>query len=229
VSPGTGAGRVAVLRALGLVVLAAACACAPARQRLAGEEAERAAAFFSRSCAPGFPFAASFSGTAEASGRAVPFVAGLRAEDPSRETAGVFDPLGRPVLYLENRGGRLSVRRAEGARLADEAGMGSFIRAGGEIAAQDLSLACLLSGMPAYPPAGGRLERGSDGGWVYADGRQRLATDPGRRAIVRAEYRIAGRLIAVTYAGAAGGPGGVPQALAIEGAGVRLFLRRDEE
>ncbi|MCL5966027.1 MAG: hypothetical protein M1550_02225 [Deltaproteobacteria bacterium] len=215
----------ALLLAAGGAVLAAGCA--PARYRLAGEEERAAVSFFAAAPRPSFPFEASFSGVAELTGRAVPFVAGIKSAAPSDETVGIYDPLGRPVLSLANDGVRLRLARGEAA--------GELLRGmelpipadGAGIPAGPLSLAGVLSGAPGYPVAKGEADRTADGAWVFADGRQELFSDPSRKRISRAEYRIAGKRIAVTYPGR--DDAGPPCAVAIEGSGVKIVLRRDEE
>lgn len=209
---------------------AAACAaafvvggCAALRPAAVGER-ERAA-FVAALPRPAFPFEASYSGVAEVGGREVPFLAGIRAGGPSDETVGIFDPLGRPLLYLVNSGGILTVRRGEAAGFARELGLP--VPAEGVAGVGPLSLASVLFGAPGYPASGGRIQKSRSGGLTFSDGRQELFFGPPGERIARASYRVAGRRYTVTYAGHdAAGPA---RSVAVEGRGWRVVLRRDEE
>lgn len=200
--------------------------CAAVRHSLRGEEARAAAGFFASSAVP-FPVVASFSGSAEISGRTVPLVAGVNARAPDRETVGVYDPLGRAVLFLDNAGGAVSVTRGPAAgeylagvlrRLPD-----------GEVVlrADGFSLGRVLGGAPGFPVSDGRAARTAEGAWVLEDGPQTLFTDPSRRVLARAEYEIAGKRLAVSYPGREGS--GPPRTVTIEVRGARMTLRRDAE
>lgn len=217
------------LPALAVAALCAAPAagCAPSRARLSGEEGRSAIEFFARAPGPDYPFTASFSGVAEARGRAVPFVAGARSAGPAEEVVGIYDPLGRPILFISNDGARLSVSRGDAAQGLPAAGL-PIPADGAGVFAGPLSIARVLSGAPGYPVGpGGEAAAGEDGAWVFADARQEIRSDPSRRAIVRAEYRIAGKRIVVTYPGRDGA--GPPDAVAVEAGGVRIDMRRDRE
>lgn len=223
VAPARGnAVRRAVTAAL-LGVLAGGCAltaCAPGRHRIAGDEAAAAVALFRRAGSVPFPIVASFSGTAEVSGRVVPFVAGIRSGKPSEEVVGVYDPLGRGVMFLENDGDRVTVTRGPAA--------GEFPPARMEpVAAGAVSLGRIVSGAPGYPVSGGEAAKTGEGAWVLEDGRQTLFSDPGRRLLARAEYDLGGRRVTVTY------PDRVspapPRTVAVELRGAKIVLRRDSE
>lgn len=215
----------ALLLLAGGAVLAGGCA--PARVRLAGDEERAALLFFARAPGPAYPFAASFSGVAEPGNGPVPLVAGISSSGPPGETVGIYDPLGRPILYLANDGVRLVSTRGEAAGELVRGAALPLPADGAAIPSGPLSLSRVLSGAPGYPVAGGEGSRSADGGWVLADARQVLFTDPSRSRIVRAEYRIAGKRFAVTYPGR--DDAAPPTVVAIEGGGVRIVLRRDEE
>ena len=101
--------------ALFALVVALGAGCAPSRQRLVGQEARTAATFFTSASDVSFPLRASFSGIAELRGSTVPFVAGLSSRTASDETLGFYDSMGRAVMFLENREGRISVTRGPAA------------------------------------------------------------------------------------------------------------------
>ncbi len=194
--------------------------CAPARHRLIGEEARTAAAFFSSASNVSFPIQASYSGIAEISGRTVPLLAGLHSRTPSEETLGVYDPMGRAILFLRNDGGRISVSRGPAAK--------EFPR--GDIRPVDagpVSIGRILSGAPGYAVAGGETGRTADGAWVLEEGEQTLFSDPSRRLLSRAEYAISGKRVRVTYPDR--DSPGPPRVVEVEAAGSRIVLRRDEE
>lgn len=220
----TGAGRAATFAALvPALLLAGGCA---ARHALRGEEARAASGFFAAAAVP-FPVVASFSGSAEVSGRTVPLVAGVNSRTPDRETVGIYDPFGRAVLFLDNAGGKLSVTRGPAA--AEYLGDALRRVPEGEVVlgADGFSLGRVLAGGPGFPVDGGEPGRAADGAWVLEDGRQTLFSDPARRLLARAVYEIAGRRVAVSYPGRAGG--GPPRTVAIESRGAKLTLWRDEE
>lgn len=210
-------------RAALLAAVACACvlsSCAPARYRVAGEEAAAAAAFFREAARVSFPVVASFSGSAELPGRTVPFVAGVNSRGPSDEILGFYDPLGRGLAFLENDGVRVTILRGPAA--------GSFPPAGIEpVAAGALSMGRIASGAPGYPVSGGEVARTAKGGWVLRDGSQTLFSDPGRTLLTRAEYDVSGRRITVTYPDRVSP--GPPPTVTVELRGARILLRRDPE
>ncbi|MGE5190358.1 MAG: hypothetical protein ACM3NF_09895 [Gemmatimonadota bacterium] len=223
--PAAGPGRAGVVAVL-VPALFLAGGCAATRQALRGEEARAASGFFAAAAVP-FPVVASFSGSAEISGRTVPLVAGVNSRAPDNETVGIYDPLGRAVLFLDNAGGEVSVTRgpAAGEYLA-----GRLRRIpDGEVVvrADGFSLGRVLAGVPGFPVADGRAGRTAEGAWVLEDGPQTLFTDPSRRVLARAEYEIAGKRIAVSYPGRE--EGGPPRTVTIEVRGARMTLRRDAE
>ncbi len=143
----------------GIVMLAAGCA--PAWQRLNGEEARTAAVFFASTADVSFPIRTSFSGVAEISGRTFPFLAGLYSRSPSEETLGFYDPMGRAVLFLRNDGESVSVTLGPAAKEFPP----------GDIRPLDagaVSFGRILSGVPGYPAAGGEASVTASGEWVLA-------------------------------------------------------------
>jgi len=222
----TGSRRAAIFAAL-LPALLLAGGCAAARYALHGEEARTASGFFAAAGAVPFPVVASFSGSAEISGRTVPFVAGVNSRAPDRETVGLYDPLGRAVLFLYNAGGELSLMRGPAA---DEVLTGDLRRVPREqvvLRADGFSLGRVLAGAPGFAVTDGSPGRTGDGAWVLADGPQTLFTDPARRLLARAEYEIAGKRVAVSYPGREGS--GPPRTVTIEVRGAKMTLRRDAE
>ncbi|GAB4374074.1 MAG: hypothetical protein Kow00128_23980 [Deltaproteobacteria bacterium] len=211
-----GAGRIGTAVAACCACLLAGCS--PIRYRLAGEEAGRAFALFSESAFVRYPVVASFSGVAEIRGKAVPLVAGIRSEGPAEERVGVYDPLGRAVLFVENRGGRLIVARGPAA---EEFPPGNLP----PVAAGPVSLGGILSGAPGYPVEGGETGRTGVGAWVYRDRRQFLVSDPDRRVLMRAQYDISGARVTVTYPGRK--TPAPPDRVEVEVPGARILLRRD--
>jgi hypothetical protein len=187
---------------------------------LTGPEGGRAEAFFAGQCAAvAFPVKASFSGImAPFAAEAVPFLAGVNAPSPAEETVGVYDPMGRAVLFLANDGRRVEVSRGPAAELIG-------FREAQPLASGDLSIARVLSGAPGYPVSGGETARDPDGGWSLSDGRQTLRSDPGRRFLVRASYRLPGMTVEVSYPDR--DSGGPPPRLALSIRGARITLRRD--
>ena len=182
-------------------------------------EMEAAALFAGPSGTP-YPIVASFSGTAEVSGRVLPFVAGVRSRGPVEETVGFYDPMGRAVLFLTNDGGRVTVQRGPAAGEFPPGNLRPVL-------AGPVSLGRILAGAPGYPVEGGEAGRTSEGGWAFRDGRQTLFSDAGRRHLARAEYGISGTRITVAYPGrdSSAPPGRVE----VELPGVRILLRRDVE
>jgi hypothetical protein len=168
-----------------------------------------------------FPLKASFSGVARPLAHdAVPFLAGVNAQGPLRETVGVYDPLGRGVAFVANDGLRLVPSRGPAADLAG-------FRGAPPVAAGPVSLARILSGAPGYPVDGGETYRAEDGGWVLSDERQTLYSDPGRRFLAKAEYRFPGLATTVAYPGR--NSPGPPPLLSVAFRGVEISLRRDPE
>ncbi len=215
---GARAGRAALALVLGALLLAAGCA--PARQRLVGEEARTATVFFLSAADVTFPVRASFSGIAEFSGRTVPFIAGLNSRTASDETLGFYDPMGRAVLFLDNDGRSVSVLRGPAAEEFP-------LRDARSLDAGPVSLGRILSGAPGYPVSGGEAERGADGEWVFAGKGQTLFSDPSRRLLSRAEYDISGKHVTVTDPGR--DSPGPPRTVEVEVMGNRIVLRRDAE
>ena len=206
--------------ALFALVVAPGAGCAPSRQRLVGQEARTAVAFFASASGVSFPLRASFSGIAELRGSTVPFVAGLSSRTASDETLGFYDSMGRAVMFLENREGTISVSRGPAA--------GEFppenIR---PVDAGPVSLGRILSGGAGYPVSGGETGRTADGEWVYAGKGQTLFSDPSRRLLSRAEYDIAGKHVTVTYPGR--DTSGPPRRVEVEVMGNRVVFQRDTE
>jgi hypothetical protein len=134
------------------------------------------------------------------------------------ETVGVYDPAGRPVLFLTNDGKRITVSRGPAA---------------GEFPPPDLppvpsgpvSLGRVLAGAPGYPVVEGDLGGTPEGEWVLEDGRQRLFSDPSRRILSRAEYDFRGKRVTVSYPGRESP--GPPLRVTVEISGAKFLLRRD--
>lgn len=207
----------------GLCLLAlAAAGCAPSRVLLTGPEGKQAETFFAvQAGAVAFPVKASFSGVLVPRLQdAAPFVAGIHAASAAEETVGVYDPMGRGVMFLANDGRRVEVSRGPAA---DRIGF----REEKSFAWEDLSFARVLSGVPGYPVSGGEAARNPDGGWYFSDGRQTLHSDPGRRFLVRASYRLPGMDVEVSYPDR--DSGGPPPRLSLSIRGASILLRRDEE
>ncbi len=219
--------RRAGVLALLLPALVLAGGCAASRQALRGDEARTAEGFFAAAAAVPFPVVASFSGSAVVSGRSVPLVAAVNAPEPGRETVGIYDPLGRAVLFLDNAGGAVSVSRGPAADAYPDAGLGRIPHGEVVLRCDGFSFGRVLSGAPGFPVAGGETARAADGAWVLAGGPQTLFTDPSRRLLARADYEIGGTRIAVTYPGREGS--GPPGTIAIEVRGAKMTLRRDVE
>ena len=196
--------------------------CAPSVTILAGPEADRAERFFAG--LPGrveFPVKSSFSGVALPVARdAVPFIAGVFAASPMEETLGLYDPLGRGVAYVSNDGRRVSISKGPAADLAG-------FRGTPPLEAGPVSLGRILSGAPGYPVGGGDAGRYEDGGWSLSDGRQTLRSDPGRRFLAGAEYRLPGMRVTVDYPGR--DSAGPPERIVLSVRGVEFTLRRDSE
>ncbi|MHB1013071.1 MAG: hypothetical protein ACYC37_09245 [Desulfobacteria bacterium] len=209
----------AVAPFLAFVVL---CSCAPSRTIVTGPEADRAERFFAD--LPGrvvFPVRASFSGTAvPVAGDTVPFVAGVSAPSPEEEMVGLYDPFGRAVAFLSNDGRRVEVSRGPAADLAG-------FRGAAPIDAGPVSMARILSGAPGYIVASAEAARYEDGAWSLSDGRQTLRSDPGRRFLSGAEYRVPGMRVTVDYPGRESAD--PPERIVLSVRGVKFTLRRDSE
>jgi hypothetical protein len=213
----------AALRAAAFFAAALAlCGCAPSRHLLDGPEADRARRFFSDlSGRVVFPVKASYSGVATPVARSpVPFVAGVNASSPESETLGLYDPLGRGVAFLTNDGRRVTVDRGPAAESAG-------FRGAAPVEAGPLSVGRILAGAPAYPVTGGEAGRLADGAWTITDARQSLRSDPGRRFLAGAEYRLPGMRVTVEYPGRESPE--PPDRIVLSVRGVQLTLRRDEE
>jgi len=210
--------------ALGALLLLAfaAAGCAPSRTVLTGEEGGRAEAFFAgQFTAAAFPVKASFSGVLVPFLKdAVPFVAGIHAPSATEETVGLYDPMGSGVLFLANDGRRVEISRGPAA---DRIGF----RETQPLASGEFSIARVLSGAPGYPVSGGEAARNADGGWSLTDGRQTLHSDPGRRFLARASYRLPGMTVEASYPDR--DSAGPPPRLALSIRGASILLRRDEE
>lgn len=205
-----------------LLAVLALCGCSPSRTIVTGPEADRAERFFAG--LPGqvvFPVASSFSGVVTpVTGDAVPFVAGISAPSPEEETVGLYDPLGRAVAFLANDGRRVAVSRGPAAELAG-------FRGAAPLDAGPVSLGRILSGAPGYPTAGGEAARLDDGAWSLSDGRQTLRSDPGRRFLAGADYRVPGMRVTVDYPGRVSA--GPPERIVLSVRGAKFTLRRDPE
>ncbi|MGB5994751.1 MAG: hypothetical protein WBG20_04970 [Candidatus Deferrimicrobiaceae bacterium] len=205
---------------LAVGVFALVAGCAPARQRLVGEEARAAAVFFTSAADVSFPLRASFSGIAEISGRSVPVLAGLLSRTESEEILGVYDPMGHAVLFLHNEGGIMFVTRGPAAKEFPP----EDVR---PLDAGPVSLGRILSGAPGYPAAGGEASITESGAWVLAGRGQTLFSDPSRRVLSRAEYDISGKRVTVTYPGR--NSPGPPRTVEVEVMGNKVVFRRDAE
>ncbi|MBI5420083.1 MAG: hypothetical protein HZA60_08335 [Deltaproteobacteria bacterium] len=216
-------------RALPLVgaALLLGAGCAPARYRLAGEEARGAEEFFAAATALSFPIEASYSGVAEFSERVVPFVAGVNSRTPAEETVGFYDSLGRAVLFLAHDGSRVTISPGPAADELPSWYLHGIPDGGVGLEAGPVSFGRILSGAPGYPVNGGQVGRSNDGRWVFEDGRQTLFSDPSRRLLSRAEYEISGRRVTVTYPGRESP--GPPPLVTVEISGAKIVLRRDAE
>lgn len=205
-----------------LLAVVALCACAPSRTIVTGPEADRAERFFAG--LPGrvvFPVKASYSGTAApVAGDAVPFLAGISAPSPEEEMVGLYDPFGRGVAFLANDGRRVAISRGPAAALAG-------FRFAAPIDAGPVSMARILSGAPGYAVAAAEAARTEDGAWLLSDGRQTLRSDPGRRFLAGAEYRVSGMRVAVDYPGRESAD--PPERIVLSVRGVTFTLRRDAE
>jgi hypothetical protein len=205
-----------------LLAFAALCACAPSRTIITGPEADHAERFFAG--LPGrvvFPVKASYSGIAvPIAGDAVPFVAGISATSPEEETLGLYDPLGHGVAFLANDGRRVTISRGPAADLAG-------FRFAAPLDAGPVSLARILSGAPGYMVVAAEAARYEDGAWWLSDSRQTLRSDPERRFLAGAEYRVPGMRVTVDYPGRVSAD--PPERIVLSVRGVKFTLRRDAE
>jgi hypothetical protein len=69
--------------------------------------------------------------------------------------------------------------------------------------------------------------RYEDGAWSLSDGRQTLRSDPGRRFLAGAEYRVPGMRVTVDYPGRT--TADPPDRIVLSVRGVKFTLRRDTE
>jgi hypothetical protein len=90
-----------------------------------------------------------------------------------------------------------------------------------------VSLARILSGAPGYMVAPAEAARYEDGAWSLSDGRQALRSDPGRRFLAGAEYRLPGMRVTVDYPGRESAD--PPERIVLSVRGVKFTLRRDAE
>jgi hypothetical protein len=203
---------------LGAALLLAGCA---GRGLLPEHESREAHAFFSGPASRfEFPATSSFSGVAEKGGDTFPFVAGVEARGPADESVGLYDPLGHDVMMMSNDGSVVALKAGTVAGALAPLD-GKKVPAGG------LSLGRVLWGAPGYPVGKGEFRGSGDGGWQFSDGRQTLRSDPSRRFIAEAEYKVAGRSVTVTYPER---EAGLPPALVrVEVFGAKVELRRDTE
>lgn len=153
-------------------------------------------------------------------GDAVPFVAGVSAPSPEEEIVGLYDPFGRGVAFLENDGRRVAISRGPAADLAG-------FRGADPLDTGPVSLARILSGAPGYMVAPAEAARYEDGAWSLSDGRQALRSDPGRRFLAGAEYRVPGMRVTVDYPGRESAD--PPERIVLSVRGVKFTLRRDAE
>ena len=215
-----GRARPRLLPLVACAALLAAAGCAPSRTILTGPEGEQAARFFARieKEAP-FPLKASFSGIARPRGRdALPFIAGVNAPGPASETLGLYDPMGGAVAFLANDGRALALSRGPMAHLAE-------LKEDATLHPGPVSLARILSGAPGFPVVGGEAARDRDGRWVFSDERQTLFSDPGRRFLSRAEYRVGDVEATVEYPERT--EAAPPAGIAMKVRGMSISLRRD--
>jgi len=205
-----------------LLAAIALCACAPSRTIVTGPEADRAERFFAD--LPGrvvFPVKAAYSGTVvPVAGDTVPFVAGISATSPGEEMLGLYDPLGHGVAFLANDGHRVTISRGPAADLAG-------FRGAPPLDAGPVSLARILSGAPGYMVVSAEAARYEDGAWSLSDSRQTLRSDPGRRFLAGAEYRVPGMRVTVDYPGRESAD--PPERIVLSVPGVKFTLRRDAE
>jgi hypothetical protein len=147
-------------------------------------------------------------------------VAGVSSPSPEEETVGLYDPLGRGVAFLANDGRRVAISRGPAADLAG-------FRFAAPLDAGPVSLARILSGAPGYAVAAAEAARYDDGAWSLSDGRQTLRSDPGRRFLAGAEYRLPGMRVTVDYPGRESAD--PPERIVLSVRGAKFTLRRDPE
>lgn len=148
----------------------------------------------------------------------LPFLAGVSSRAPAEETVGVYDPAGRPVLFLANDGTRITVSRGPAATDFPPPNLPP-------VPAGPVSLGRILAGAPGYTVTEGDLGGTPKGEWVLEDGRQRLFSDPSRRVLSRAEYDFRGKRVTVSYPGRESP--GPPLRVTVEISGAKFLLRRD--
>jgi len=212
-------GKARVPALLFMVLAVCSFGCTPSRTLLKDSEAAQARSFFARMAEEAaFPVTASFSGIARAAGRGpMPFLVGVNAASPNSEKLGLYEPMGGAVAFLVNDGNMISLTRGP---MADLAGLDRD----GRIAAGPVSLGRILSGAPGHKVSGGEVTLGEDGGWILADGRQTLFSDPGRGFLAKAEYRLGGVKAMVEYPDRSVAP---PQVISVVVRGMNVSLRRD--
>jgi len=195
--------------------------CTPSRTLLKDPEAAQARSFFARIAEEAaFPVTASFSGVARSAVREpMPFIVGVNAASPDSEKLGLYEPMGGAVAFLASDGNVISMTRGP---MADLAGLGRDTW----IATGPVSLGRILSGAPGYSVsgAGGEAVRGGDGGWILAEGRQTLFSDPGRGFLAKAEYRLGGVKATVEYPDRSVAP---PRVISVVVRGMSISLQRD--
>jgi hypothetical protein len=147
-------------------------------------------------------------------------VAGISAPSPEEETVGLYDPLGHGVAFLANDGRRVAISRGPAADLAG-------FRFAAPLDAGPVSLARILSGAPGYAVASAEAARYEDGAWSLSDSRQTLRSDPGRRFLAGADYRVPGMRVTVDYPGRKSAD--PPDRIVLSVRGVTFTLRRDAE
>ena len=214
-------GRKARVWALLLAALAVlASGCASSNTLLKDSEAAQARAFFACIAEEAaFPVTASFSGIARSAGREpMPFIIGVNAASPYSEKLGLYEPMGGAVAFLVNDGNVISITRGPMADLAR-------LNKDSRIALESVSFGRILSGAPGNEVSGGgEAMLGEDGGWILADGRQTLFSDPARSFLAKAEYRFGGVKVTVEYPGRSVAP---PQAISVVVRGMNVSLQRD--
>ena len=123
---------------------------------------------------------------------------------------------------------------AAGADDLDDAGQArgpaadlAGFRGAAPIDAGPVSMARILSGAPGYASAAAEAGRYEDGAWSLSDSRQTLRSDPGRRFLAGAEYRIPGMRVKVDYPGRESAD--PPERIVLSVRGATFTLRRDSE
>jgi hypothetical protein len=75
--------------------------------------------------------------------------------------------------------------------------------------------------------AAAEAARYEDGAWSLSDGRQTLRSDPGRRFLTGAEYRVPGMRVTIDYPGRESVD--PPELIVLSVRGAKFTLRRDPE